>query len=110
MSEHPFGQKLEIPSTHKFDDGSGAQYQKYFNNGYATSVICHSHSYGGDQGLFELGLLRISSDNVSEDNYEFVSVDEITGEHDTVVGWLTEEQVLELQDRISQLPSVITYN
>lgn len=110
MSEHPFGQKLEIPSTHKFDDGSGAQYQKYFNNGYATSVICHNNSYGGDEGLFELGLLRICSDNVSEDNYEFVSVDEITGEDNTVIGWLTEEEVLELQDKVSRLPSVVTYN
>lgn len=113
MSEHPFGQKLEIPSVHKFSDGSGAQYQKYFNNGYATSVICHNGSYGGDEGLFELGLLRIDLNEPEVDGepvYEFVSVDEITGKDDTVIGWLTEDQVLELQNQISQLPSVITYN
>ena len=113
MSEHPFGQKLEIPDCQKFADGSGALYQKYFNNGYATSVICHNGSYGGEQGLFELGLLRIDPNEIDESGkpvYEFVSVDEITGEDDTVVGWLTEENVLNLQEKISQLPPVITYN
>lgn len=113
MSEHPFGQKLEIPDVHKFPDGSGVIYQKHFNNGYATSVICHNGSYGGEQGLFELGLLRIDPNEIDENGksvYEFVSIDKITGSDDTVIGWLREEEVLELQNKVSQLPSVVTYN
>ena len=113
MSEHPFGRKCEIPDVQKFADGSGALYQKYFNNGYATSVICHNASYGGNEGLFELGLLRIDLNEPEvngEPVYEFVSVDEITGKDDTVIGWLTEEEVVKLQDKVSQLPSVVTYN
>ena len=112
MSEHPFGQKIEVVKYLQFPDGSGASYQKFFNNGYATSVVCHVGSYGGDQGLFELGLLRIDPNEIDEDGkpvYEFVSVDEITGE-DTVVGWLTEEKVLKLQEKVAELPPVILYN
>lgn len=113
MSEHPFGQKREIPDVQKFADGSGVIYLKYFNNGYATSVICHDGSYGGDEGLFELGLLCIDLNEPEMDGepvYEFVSIDKITGSDDTVIGWLREEEVLELQNKVSQLPSVITYN
>lgn len=29
-----------------------------FPNGYGASIVCHDHSYGGDQGLFELAVLR----------------------------------------------------
>ena len=113
MSEHPFGKKLEVVEYLQFPDGSGVSYQKFFNNGYATSVVCHNGSYGGEQGLFELGLLRIDLNEPEKDDkpvYEFVSVDEITGEEDTVVGWLTEEQVLELQAKVAELPPVILYN
>ena len=83
MSEHPFGKKIEVVEHLQFPDGSGVSYHKFFNNGYATSVVCHNGSYGGEQGLFELGLLRIDLNELEEDDkpvYEFVSVDEITGE------------------------------
>lgn len=35
-------------------------YRNIFNfpNGYSASVVCHSHSYGGEQGLFELGVMH----------------------------------------------------
>lgn len=29
-----------------------------FDNGYAASVICNEHSYGGHSGRFEVGVLR----------------------------------------------------
>ena len=76
-------------------------------------MICHNGSYGGNEGLFELGLLRIDLNEPENDGkpvYEFVSVDEITGKDNTVIGWLREEEVLELQDKVSQLPSVILYD
>jgi hypothetical protein len=112
MSEHPFGQKIKVAEYLQFSDGSGVSYQKFFNNGYATSVVCHRGSYGGDEGLFELGLFCIDSNEFTENNeptYQFVSVDEITGD-DTVVGWLTEEKVLVLQEKVAKLPPVILYN
>jgi hypothetical protein len=55
-----------------------------FENGYGVSVVCHSFSYGGKNGLYELAVL----DTDGEITYE-------TDVTDDVIGYLTPEQVTE---------------
>ena len=44
-----------LKSTNKVHDG--VQYEYTFPNGYGASVIRHSYSYGGKQGLWEIAPL-----------------------------------------------------
>jgi len=73
------------PSLMKFKDGR-ATYTGVgnFSNGFSLSVVRHSGSYGGEQGLFEIMLMR---------NDKPISLPPITEEGDTIKGFLTEEQV-----------------
>ena len=51
---------------------------------YSASVICHRFSYGGDDGLWELAIMyddKIVKTPITEHR------------HDSVVGWLTEDEV-----------------
>ena len=71
-------------------DGVGYGYK--FDNGYGASVICHSGSYGGKQGLYELAVLDSTGDlcystPITED----------------VIGYLTSDKVVELLGRIKSL-------
>ena len=59
----------------------GIQKIYQFDNGYGASVIRHEHSYGFEQGLWELGVLIGS---------ELTYDTEITND---VIGHLTEEEV-----------------
>jgi hypothetical protein len=68
-----------------------------FENGYGASVISNEYSYGGPEGLYELGLLHHGS---------FVYDD---GEGDTPigenpVGYLTALDVVNQLDEIRDLP------
>lgn len=77
----------------------GSEYggEVVFDNGYGLSVVRHESSYGGTQGLFEVMLTR--NDNP-------YSLPPITQEGDTVKGFLTKEQVSEIIETVSDLPSV----
>ena len=55
-----------------------------FENGYGVSVVCHSFSYGGKNGLYELAVL----DTDGEITYE-------TDVTDDVMGHLTPDNVTE---------------
>lgn len=55
-----------------------------FENRYGVSVVCHSFSYGGKNGLYELAVL----DTDGEITYE-------TDVTDNVIGHLTPEHVTE---------------
>lgn len=68
----------------------GIQHLFEFNNGYAASVIKHSYSYGGRDGLWELALMR---DNNLIYNDEFPDV----------VGRLNDAEVDQMLKRISTL-------
>ena len=48
------------------------------------SVVRHSGSYGGKQGLYEIAVF----DDVNQ-----IEMPGITNDHDTVKGWLTKEEV-----------------
>lgn len=67
------------------------------DNGYGASVVCHSFSYGGREGLFELAVLKFSGPQMWDLCYDT----EITSD---VIGWLDDIEVAELVSRIEQLP------
>lgn len=90
VTERKFGLHIVTPRTVSFPD-DGEYYQVDFENGYGVSIIRHEYSYGGPQGLWEIGILHQGKlcykSGISED----------------VIGYLTEEQVTEYLDQIAQL-------
>lgn len=74
----------------------GTQTVHKFDNGYGASVISGgTYTYGGDQGLKELAVLKFTGDN-----YKLCYDTEIT---DDVLGYLTDEDVTDLLERIEAL-------
>ena len=74
----------------KILDGDGYIYQ--FDNGYGASVVQHSGSYGGKQGLYEIAVLDSGGDlcystPITED----------------VIGYADEAKVLDTLHRIRML-------
>ena len=51
---------------------------------YDLSIVSHSGSYGGNEGLYEIAVIK---------NGSFKIMPGITEAHDTVKGWLTEADV-----------------
>lgn len=75
----------------------GPQVVHKFDNGYGASVICHEFSYGGTAGLKEPAVLKFRN---GTDDFSLCYDTEIT---DDVLGYLTEEDVVELLERIEKL-------
>jgi hypothetical protein len=73
---------LEFIELDQYMDGVAARIM--FKNGYGVSVVCHSFSYGGKNGLYEVAVL----DTDGEITYE-------TDVTDDVIGHLTPEKVTE---------------
>jgi hypothetical protein len=69
-----------------------------FANGYGASVVQGPYSFGGDAGLYELGVVRFHGDD-----WHLTYETPIT---DDVLGYLAESDVEELLRRISELPSL----
>lgn len=72
---------------------TGKRARIHFDNGYGASVVSHTYSYGGPQGLYEIAVLR---------GDDLVYNTSIT---DDVIGHLTEDEVTEVLKQIQQLPS-----
>lgn len=75
----------------------GVQFLAKFENGYGASIVKHNFSYGNEQGLWELAVLKLEGQDwlICHDT-------PITGD---VLGWLKEEEVdekLELIKNLSQ--------
>ena len=72
----------------------GIQAKHFFDNGYGVSVIQSPNSYGGDEGLYELAVLKryVQKDYGAgfSHKWEICCDTHIT---DDVLGHLTEEQV-----------------
>jgi hypothetical protein len=81
---------LEFIELDQYMNGVAARIM--FENGFGASVVCHSFSYGGDAGLYELAVL----DTDGEITYE-------TDITDDVIGHLTPEQVTETMAFIQAL-------
>lgn len=76
--------------------GEGAlviHYWYMFDNGYGASVIRNDFSYGGGDGLFEVAVINSSREIVYD-----------TPITDDVLGYLTEDEVVEVLKDIKALP------
>jgi hypothetical protein len=76
---NPMGAEYGIVSRTKFD------------NGYDASVVQSPYSYGGDKGLYELAIFK--DDQICYD----------TPITDDVIGYLREQDVTEVMEKIQQL-------
>jgi predicted transcriptional regulator len=63
-----------------------------FENGYGVSVVSHTYSYGGKDGLFEIAVLD-KDGNLTYDT-------PITND---VIGYLTEEDVTDVMKQVQEL-------
>jgi len=79
------------------DHLGGKHWEFRFANGYGASVVCHTFSYGGKDGLFELGVIKAP-------RWELTYDTPITD--GDVIGYLSREEVFDLLDKIAALPPV----
>ena len=79
----------------KIHDGVGYVYE--FENGYGASVVKHDGSYGGKQGLYEIAVLDSTGDLCYS-----------TPITDDVIGYATEDKVLDTLHRIRMLWTFFT--
>ena len=70
----------------------GMKCRMMFENGYGVSVVSHTHSYGGKDGLFEVAVLGKDGD---------ISYD--TPVTDDVIGYLNPEDVTEIMENVQSL-------
>ena len=70
----------------------GKKARMHFNNGFGVSVVSHSYSYGGRDGLYEVAVLD-SDDNLTYDT-------PVTSD---VMGYLTEEDVTDVMKQVQEL-------
>ena len=70
----------------------GKKSRMHFDNGFGVSVVSHSYSYGGRDGLYEVAVLD-SDDNLT---YE-------TSVTNDVMGYLTEEDVTDVMKQVQNL-------
>jgi len=70
----------------------GKRSRIHFDNGFGVSVVSHSHSYGGRNGLYEVAVLD-SDGNLT---YE-------TPVTNNVIGYLTEEDVTNVMKQVQEL-------
>ena len=70
----------------------GKKSRMHFDNGFGVSVVSHTHSYGGRDGLYEVAVL--DKDGVL--TYE-------TPVTSDVIGYLSEEDVTDVMKQIQEL-------
>ena len=80
----------------RYIDSEELQYIFKFENGYGASVVKNIGSYGNRQDLFELAVIIF----VGEYDWDLCYSTEIA---DDVIGYLNNEQVIELLEKIKNL-------
>jgi hypothetical protein len=70
----------------------GKKARMHFDNGFGVSVVSHSYSYGGRDGLYEVAVLD-SNDELTYD----------TPVTNDVIGYLTEEDVTDVMKQVQDL-------
>jgi hypothetical protein len=74
---------------------SGIQSLVFFANGYGASIVKSDFSYGGDEGLYELAVIK-----GNQSDWEITYNSGITGD---VLGHLTETDVEHYLNKIEEL-------
>jgi len=77
------------------DDRVGIIKKIQFDNGYGASVACHTGSYGGDEGLFEMAL-------TDDDGDVILSPNDPSSSWQDVKGYLTLSEVESYLTEISE--------
>ena len=70
----------------------GKRSRMHFDNGFGVSVVSHTYSYGGKNGLFEIAFLD-KDGNLTYD----------TPVTNDVIGYLTEEDVTDVMKQVQEL-------
>jgi len=99
MSAPTPGEQIEPVKTRTLPIGNSQRLYR-FDNGFGASVVQGPYTYGGDAGLSELAVLRITGDDL--DDWEITYDTLIT---DDVIGWLDEEAVQATLGQIAALPA-----
>lgn len=73
----------------------GVQYLAFCPNGFGASIIKHSFSYGGKNGLWELAVVK-----GDKDEWSLCYSTRITSD---VIGYLTDDDANKLLNRIKRL-------
>lgn len=71
-----------------------------FDNDYGASVVCHKGSYGGEQGLWEVAVVTFEKDTDHPLDFQITYDTPITND---VIGWLSDNDMLELLSQIENL-------
>ena len=74
----------------------GIQYVFRFENGYGASIIKHMYSYGHEDDLWEIAIIKFDGDETSHICYDT----ELT---DDVIGYLSDEEVCSYLEKIKEL-------
>jgi hypothetical protein len=92
-----------LVSESKLFDGVQMLYR--FENGYGASIVQHMHSYGGEDGLWELAVIQWGEGlaELGKDHWDFVSDTPVT---DDVIGHLQWSTVVEILADIKDLPPI----
>ena len=85
---------LTLPQSAQ-DDRIGTIKKYIFENGYGASVACHTGSYGGDEGLFEVALTDDEGNIITSPN-------DPTSNWQDVKGYLTLSEVEAYLKEISE--------
>lgn len=78
--------------------GDGCQYVFRFNNGFGASVVKHRGSYGHEDDKWELAVIKFNPE--IDGDWSLTYETDIT---DDVIGWLNDDDVNDLLDRIKNL-------
>ena len=70
----------------------GMKCRMMFENGYGVSVVSHTHSYGGKDGLFEIAVLGKDGDLTYD-----------TPVTSDVIGYLNPEEVTKIMEQVQSL-------
>lgn len=86
---------MEWPKSEKWNGGERKLFK--FDNGYGASLVKCPLSYGGEDGLWELAVLK---------NGELCYDTPITGD---VIGYLNDPEADEILEKISRLPPAVIH-